>query len=184
MKKINLRLLTATVIAGATIASPLSPVAQAQDFSAFSSGSSYAPTFPYPEVSEGEYSANLQAIIHDFNTQLNAYRESKGLPRLRESSALRNEATAWSRQLIEMNSHVVNAYTPPKLVHNENRSYSWENLIANHVEDPYRFKNPIVGWQNSPAHNSNLLLPDATEFGLGAALDKKSGWAYFTFQIR
>lgn len=184
MKKINLRLLTATVIAGATIASPLSPVAQAQDFSAFSSGSSYAPTFPYPEVSEGEYSANLQTIVDDFNNQLNAYRAANGLSRLRESVALRNEATEWSRNLIQINSHVVNAYTPPKLVHNENRSYSWENLIANHVEDPHAFNNPIIGWQNSPPHNSTLLLPDAKEFGLGIALDKKSGWAYFTLQVR
>lgn len=111
---------------------------------------------------------------------LNAYRKSKGLRPLLLQPALTEAARAHSRDLAKWDriSHfgsdgsnpwdrVKRAGYPAKL--------AAENVGTGQVN----IEEVVKGWQASPGHNKNLLLPDAQHMGIALVQDSKTEFKTF-----
>ena len=52
-------------------------------------------------------------------------------------------------------------------------------LAALRNQETLAFKEVLRGWEESPGHNKNLLLPDATHMGIALVLDPKTEFKSF-----
>ncbi len=101
---------------------------------------------------------------------LTAYRASHGLKPVRLDPALTAMAQRQADAMVAANA----------LSHDVGGSFS-ARLAAAGVDTPragenigggyYSTKEAFAGWRDSPAHNANLLMPQATRFGIAIAKD-------------
>lgn len=111
---------------------------------------------------------------------VNAYRAQKGLGPVQLSPQLESAALAHSKDLAQ--SDRISHY-------GSDGSDTWDRVrragyearvTAENVGTGQRSLNEVFrGWQNSPDHNANLLLPDAEEMGI--AMVNEPGTQFKTF---
>jgi uncharacterized protein YkwD len=111
---------------------------------------------------------------------INAYRKEKGLKPLRLNTALVEAAKAHSRDLAKWDriSHYgsdgSNPWDRVKRV-----GYSAKLAAENVGTGQTTIEEVIKGWQASPGHNKNLLLPDAEHMGIALVQDPKTEFKTF-----
>lgn len=111
---------------------------------------------------------------------INAYRKEKGLKPLKLNSELSNAAKAHSKDLAKWDriSHYgsdgSNPWDRVKRA-GYNARLAAENVGTGQVTIEEVFK----GWQESPGHNKNLLLPDAEHMGIALVQEPKSEFKTF-----
>ena len=111
---------------------------------------------------------------------INAYRKEKGLKPLKLNTALTEAAKNHSRDLAKWDriSHYgsdgSNPWDRVKRV-GYNAKVTAENVGTGQVTVDEVMK----GWQNSPGHNKNLLLGDATHMGIALVQDNKTEFKTF-----
>ncbi len=111
---------------------------------------------------------------------INSYRKSKGLKPLRLNVALTEAAKAHSRDLAKWDriSHYgsdgSNPWDRVKRV-----GYSAKLAAENVGTGQVTIDEVMKGWQASPGHNKNLLLPDAQEMGIALVQDPKTEFKTF-----
>ena len=134
---------------------------------------------PKGALSDRDYSGT-RLDVERARELLNAYRKSKGLRPLLLQPALTEAARAHSRDLAKWDriSHfgsdgsnpwdrVKRAGYPAKL--------AAENVGTGQVN----IEEVVKGWQASPGHNKNLLLPDAQHMGIALVQDSKTEFKTF-----
>ncbi len=109
---------------------------------------------------------------------LNAYRRSRDLGPLRLDPALmalaqrQADATAAADDL----SHDLGGGFSSRLAAaGVDTTRAAENLGGGY----YSTEEAFAGWRNSPAHNDNLLMPQATRFGIAIAKDARTRYRVF-----
>lgn len=111
---------------------------------------------------------------------INAYRREKGLKPVALNSRLTKAAMAHSRDLARfdrISHHGSDGSDPWDRV---KRSGYRAKLAAENVgTGQANLKEVFKGWQNSPGHNANLLLKDATEMGIALVYDPKTEYRTF-----
>ncbi len=111
---------------------------------------------------------------------INAYRRKKGLPPLSLSAKLTRAAMAHSRDLARfdrISHHGSDGSDPWDRV---KRSGYRARLAAENVgTGQASLREVLRGWQNSPGHNANLLLKDATQMGIALVYDPKTEYRTF-----
>jgi uncharacterized protein YkwD len=111
---------------------------------------------------------------------INAYRKEKGLKPLRLNTQLTEAAKAHSRDLAKWDriSHFgsdgSNPWDRVKRV-----GYSAKLAAENVGTGQVTIEEVMKGWQTSPGHNKNLLLPDAQEMGIALVQDPKTEFKTF-----
>ena len=111
---------------------------------------------------------------------VNAYRKSKGLKPLTLDTRLTDTAKGHSRDLAKWDriSHYgsdgSNPWDRVKRA-GYNARLAAENVGTGQATIDEAFK----GWQESPGHNKNLLLPDATQLGIALVQDPKTEFKTF-----
>jgi uncharacterized protein YkwD len=111
---------------------------------------------------------------------INAYRKEKGLKPLKLNTALTEAAKNHSRDLAKWDriSHYgsdgSNPWDRVKRV-GYNAKVTAENVGTGQVTVDEVMK----GWQNSPGHNKNLLLTDASDMGIALVQDNKTEFKTF-----
>ena len=121
-----------------------------------------------------------QLDIERARTKINAYRKSKGLRPLSMSAELTKAAKAHSRDLAKWDriSHYGSDGSNPW--DRVKRTGFKAQLAAENVGTGQKtFDEVLVGWKNSPGHDKNLLLPDATHMGLALVTDPKTEYKTF-----
>ena len=134
---------------------------------------------PKGALSDRDYSAT-RLDVERARELVNAYRKSQGLRPLLLQPALTEAARAHSRDLAKWDriSHfgsdgsnpwdrVKRAGYPAKL--------AAENVGTGQVN----IEEVVKGWQASPGHNKNLLLPDAQHMGIALVQDPKTEFKTF-----
>jgi uncharacterized protein YkwD len=134
---------------------------------------------PKGALSDRDYS-NTRLDVERARELVNSYRKSKGLRPLLLQPALTEAARAHSRDLAKWDriSHfgsdgsnpwdrVKRAGYPAKL--------AAENVGTGQVD----IEEVVKGWQASPGHNKNLLLPDAQHMGIALVQDTKTEFKTF-----
>jgi uncharacterized protein YkwD len=111
---------------------------------------------------------------------INAYRAEKGLKPLKLNASLTDAAKAHSRDLAKWDriSHYgSDGSNPWDRVKRSgyNAKLAAENVGTGQVNISEVFK----GWQESPGHNKNLLLPDADHMGIALVQDPKTEFKTF-----
>jgi uncharacterized protein YkwD len=111
---------------------------------------------------------------------VNAYRVEKGLKPLKLNTSLTDAAKVHSRDLAKWDriSHYgsdgSNPWDRVKRT-GYNAKLAAENVGTGQVDVSEVFK----GWQESPGHNKNLLLPDAEHMGIALVQDPKTEFKTF-----
>ncbi len=111
---------------------------------------------------------------------INGYRKDKGLKPLKLNATLTEAAKGHSRDLAKWDriSHFgsdgSNPWDRVKRV-GYNAKLAAENVGTGQVSIEEVFK----GWQESPGHNKNLLLPDAEHMGIALVQDPKTEFKTF-----
>lgn len=111
---------------------------------------------------------------------INAYRKSKGLKPLKLNAELTAAAKSHSRDLAKWDriSHFgsdgSNPWDRVKRTGYQARLAA-ENVGTGQID----FKEVMRGWEESPGHNKNLLLPDATHMGIALVQDPKTEFKSF-----
>lgn len=126
--------------------------------------------------------SNNQADNNLIIGQINQYRESNGLNQLEQAGYL-NKSAGWKAQLIIdtgydqekywQSIHGDNAHYPNKMSlysqYDGKCGFLWGNPndvtgenLARNIEDT----KVVSAWQNSPAHNDNLLMQNVTKIGI------------------
>jgi uncharacterized protein YkwD len=111
---------------------------------------------------------------------VNAYRKTKGLRPLQLQPALTEAARAHSRDLAKWDriSHFGSDGSNPW--DRVKRSGYPAKLAAENVgTGQASIEEVMKGWQASPGHNKNLLLPDAQHMGIALVQDSKSEFKTF-----
>lgn len=111
---------------------------------------------------------------------INDYRKSKGLKPLTLSAELTAAAKAHSRDLAKWDriSHYGSDGSNPW--DRVKRSGYHARLAAENVgTGQVSFKEVLRGWEESPGHNKNLLLPDAQNMGIALVQDPKTEFKSF-----
>lgn len=111
---------------------------------------------------------------------INQYRRDKGLKRLKINSELTAAANAHSRDLAKWDriSHYGSDGSNPW--DRVKRSGYRARLAAENVgTGQIDFAEVMRGWRESPGHNKNLLLADATHMGIALVRDPKSEFKTF-----
>jgi uncharacterized protein YkwD len=111
---------------------------------------------------------------------INAYRKEKGLKPLKLNTELSNAAKGHSKDLAKWDriSHYgSDGSNPWDRVKRSgfNAKLAAENVGTGQVNIDEVFK----GWQESPGHNKNLLLPDAEYMGIALVQEPKSEFKTF-----
>jgi uncharacterized protein YkwD len=104
---------------------------------------------------------------------LNAYRASKGLGPVRLDSALTTMAQRQANAMVAANelSHDVAGNFPSRLAAaGVDTPRAAENVGGGY----YSTAEALKGWRESPDHNANLLMPQATHFGIAIAKDART----------
>jgi uncharacterized protein YkwD len=111
---------------------------------------------------------------------INKYRKEKGLKPLRLDAELTEAAKAHSRDLAKWDriSHYgSDGSNPWDRVKRTgfNARLAAENVGTGHID----FQEVLRGWEESPGHNKNLLLADATHMGIALVQDPKTEFKSF-----
>lgn len=109
---------------------------------------------------------------------LTAYRQSRGLGSVRLDPALNAMAQRQANAMAGPNemSHNVNGSFSARLAAVGLRtSEAGENVGAGYFSTAEAMR----GWEESPEHNANLLLPKATRFGVALAKDASTGYGTY-----
>jgi uncharacterized protein YkwD len=111
---------------------------------------------------------------------INKYRQAKGLKPLKLNPELTAAAKAHSRDLAKWDriSHYGSDGSNPwdRVKRTGFRArLAAENVGTGQVD----FKEVLRGWEESPGHNKNLLLPDATHMGIALVQDPKTEFKSF-----
>jgi uncharacterized protein YkwD len=149
-----------------------------------SPASSAAPARPAPG---GPTRVSVNAIEQSVIEATNAFRTQSGLPALKPTVKLlivaQNHARNMARQDkfgdTDKNGHVLDGQNVEYRI--KVSGYAFSHIAENvgyqlHRPDPAAAM--MEGWKNSPGHRKNMLLPDITELGVGAAQGKSGRW-YF-----
>jgi uncharacterized protein YkwD len=111
---------------------------------------------------------------------INEYRKEKGLQPLKLNAELTAAAKAHSRDLAQWDriSHYGSDGSNPW--DRVKRTGYQARLAAENVgTGQVSFKEVLRGWEESPGHNKNLLLADATHMGIALVQDPKSEFKSF-----
>lgn len=115
---------------------------------------------------------------HELIAQTNAYRKAQGLPALNTSPALMQAAANRASDMAKTGqfSHTVattTGATPWTFYKNQNYNYldAGENL-AHSFDDA---TSTLKAWQNSPAHNANLVGKNFSDIGVAVVPAKING---------
>jgi uncharacterized protein YkwD len=104
---------------------------------------------------------------------LNAYRASHGLAAVRLDPTLTAMAQRQADAMVaanEMSHNVAGSFTARLLATKLDTSRAAENLGGGY----YSLDEALAGWRASPEHNANLLMPQATRFGIAIAKDPRT----------
>jgi uncharacterized protein YkwD len=116
-----------------------------------------------------------------FLSLINDYRSANGVAPLALSVTLSNAARNHS---VQMASTDIFSHTLPDgtawsdNIRNHGYTYNtWigENLAAGNLNPAYT----LLQWQQSPAHNANMLEPSFTAIGIAMAYEPNSAWGYY-----
>jgi uncharacterized protein YkwD len=111
---------------------------------------------------------------------INEYRASKGLKPLKLNAELTAAAKSHSRDLAKWDriSHYGSDGSNPW--DRVKRTGYHARLAAENVgTGQVSFKEVLRGWEESPGHNKNLLLPDASHMGIALVQDPKTEFKSF-----
>jgi uncharacterized protein YkwD len=111
---------------------------------------------------------------------INAYRKEKGLKPLKLNTALAEAAKAHSRDLAKWDriSHYGSDGSNPW--DRVKRTGYHARITAENVGTGQISIDEVMrGWKESPAHNKNLLLPDAADMGIALVQDPKTEFKTF-----
>ena len=106
-------------------------------------------------------------------TMLTAYRASRGLGPVRLDPALTAMAQRQADAMVAANdlSHdVAGGFSSRVLAAGIDTPRAAENIGGGY----YSTEEAFAGWRNSPGHNANLLMPQATRFGIAIAKDART----------
>jgi len=143
-----------------------------------------APTGSYERAPAGaladrdySHTSLSPAIARDL---INQYRREKGLKPLKLNAELTAAAKSHSRDLAKWDriSHYGSDGSNPwdRVKRTGYRArLAAENVGTGQVD----FKEVLRGWEESPGHNKNLLLPDATHMGIALVQDPKTEFKSF-----
>lgn len=109
---------------------------------------------------------------------LNAYRASKGLKPVRLDPALNAMAETQARAMASADalSHDAAGSFPSRLAASGiEATEAGENLGAGYMS----LAEAMSGWRRSPAHDANLLMADASRFGIAIAKNAKTRYGVF-----
>jgi uncharacterized protein YkwD len=111
---------------------------------------------------------------------VNAYRKQKGLGPLRLQPSLIEAARAHSRDLAKWDriSHFGSDGSNP-WDRVKRAGYNAKLAAENVGTGQASIEEVIKGWQASPGHNKNLLLPDAEHMGIALVQDSKTEFKTF-----
>jgi uncharacterized protein YkwD len=146
-----------------------------------------APPESVQPVPDGAARVSVNAVEQSVIDATNAFRRQYGLPALKPTVKLlivaQNHARNMARQDrfgdTDKNGHVLDGKNVEYRV--QASGYAFSHLAEN---VGYQLRRPdpaaamMEGWKNSSGHRKNMLLPDITELGVGAAQGKSSRW-YF-----
>jgi uncharacterized protein YkwD len=111
---------------------------------------------------------------------VNAYRKEKGLRPLKLQPALTEAARAHSRDLAKWDriSHFGSDGSNP-WDRVKRAGYNARLAAENVGTGQITIEEVMKGWQTSPGHNKNLLLPDAEHMGIALVQDPKTEFKTF-----
>jgi len=104
---------------------------------------------------------------------LNAYRASHALGAVRLDPALTAMAQRQADAMVaanELSHNVAGGFTARILATGLDTPRAAENLGGGY----YSLEEAFAGWRASPEHNANLLMPQATRFGVAIAKDPRT----------
>jgi uncharacterized protein YkwD len=114
---------------------------------------------------------------------LNAYRASEGLGAVRLDPALRAMAQRQADAMVaanQMSHDIAGSFTSRLAASGVEAKAAAENLGGGY----YSLQEAMDGWRRSPAHNSNLLMPDSKRFGIAIAKDPRTHYGvYWAMEI-
>lgn len=120
----------------------------------------------------GKTADNAALMVSKFNPEeaqaaINAYRAQKGLSALKLNAKLTQAAKAHSTDLAR-NDRISHFGSDGSDIEERARRVGYVfNLIAENVGTGQRTSAEVIeGWRQSPSHNENLLLSDASEMGI------------------
>ena len=140
---------------------------------------------PEPDVAHPPYAVALDKVRLDpvaATAKLNAYRAEKGLNPLRLDPALTAMAERQARAMAASGtmSHDVAGDFSSRLAASGITSTAGENLGEGYMS----FDEAFSGWRSSAGHDANLLMPDATRFGIALAKNPNAGYgAYWSMVV-
>ena len=114
--------------------------------------------------------------------KLNAYRAEKGLNSLRLDPALTAMAERQAQAMAASGtmSHEVAGAFSSRLAASGIKSTAGENLGEGYMS----FDEAFSDWRSSAGHDANLLMPDATRFGIALAKNSSAGYgAYWAMVV-
>ncbi|CAN1721496.1 CAP domain-containing protein [Hyphomicrobium sp. 1Nfss2.1] len=121
----------------------------------------------------------------------NAFRATQKLAPVRQNPTLAAAARAYAKKLIAFQglSHTADGTTPAQRVTSAGYSYCElsENLASilarrSLTTDEYA-RRTVTGWENSPGHRKNMLLPHVTETGVGVVRVSPNEPKYIAVQL-
>jgi uncharacterized protein YkwD len=146
---------------------------------------------PPPEslapVPPGATSVKVNSLEQKILDATNAFRKENGLPPLKPTVRLLSIAQSHARNMArqdkygdsDQNGHVLDGQGLDYRIKVGGYAFS---RVAENVGYQLRRSGPadamMEGWKKSPGHRKNMLLPDITELGVGAAQGKSARW-YF-----
>ncbi|RMF02403.1 MAG: CAP domain-containing protein [Alphaproteobacteria bacterium] len=133
-------------------------------------------TGPPPQIAADAVRLDPEAA----RRSINAYRRSRGLQPLAINPLLTRAAQAHARDLASHDriSHKGSDGSDPW--QRVRRAGYEPRLAAENVGVGQRSIAEVIrGWQNSPGHNRNLLLPDATQMGIALVTDSRTRYGTF-----
>jgi len=104
---------------------------------------------------------------------LTAYRASHGLGAVRLDPALTAMAQRQADAMVaanELSHNVAGSFTSRVFAAKLDTPRAAENLGGGY----YSLDEAFAGWRHSPEHNANLLMPQATRFGIAIAKDPRT----------
>ena len=109
---------------------------------------------------------------------LNAYRASHGLGATRLDPQLTAMAQRQADAMVaanQMSHDVAGSFASRLDASGVDRTEAGENLGGGY----YSLQEAMTGWRNSPGHNANLLMTNATRVGIAIAKDPRSHYGVY-----
>lgn len=147
-------------------------------------GGDKAPTGSFESATKGALSdrdyGSTQLSPEKALSAINDYRKSKGMRPLKLDAQLSETALRHCRDLAKWDriSHYGSDGTNPwdrVKASGYDAKVAAENVGTGQVA----FSEVLRGWENSPGHNKNLLLPDVTDVGIALVVDPKTEFKSF-----